>query len=370
MLDQVAGYPAMIQGAARATLLAALLLGPLPLQAATQNARATAVLKARSGVKNDLSILATHRPKKCIEAKESQAKVPGWRQSAAQCAWQNRLQMRRWEAHKDSAPNSCLSQPALWWAWARRAAPTAAAVAWNSTWSAQSLLDDSGAQKRVGIIERTAQGAWVATEWRWAPSPRAATRKWQERRWKLLTDVAMQMRQAPRAEHGPPQAALLKAAWEKNLGGRAAEVAPESWRWERDGLCLRMEAVGLSQAQLHLPYSKEDGRFEQRAAMQLRLARLYPKALWITQFRLLPLPDSPAASGAKYEAIWMEDATLKGQLWMPGKADGAVLRARINAALPAKKDPAADAAAIAAIARAIDDELIGLATIWARDNER
>lgn len=133
---------------------------------------------------------------------------------------------------------------------------------------------------------------------------------------------------------------------------------------------MRMETVGISQAQLHIPYSKDDGRLEQRAAMQVRLARTYPHATWLTPFRLLPLPGSVGRGGAKYEAIWLENATVKGQVWMPSKADGAILRARIVVALPAKKSSEADAAAIDAIARAVDRELIGLATIWTLDHEQ
>jgi hypothetical protein len=109
---------------------------------------------------------------------------------------------------------------------------------------------------------------------------------------------------------------------------------------------------------------------EQRAAMQLRLARTYPKATWLTPFRLLPLPNSMPRGGAKYEAIWIENATVKGQLWMPVKADGAVLRARIAVALPAEKDSETEAVAAASIAQSIDNELIGLASTWAFDNER
>ncbi len=370
MMDGVVSCHATAKCAACAALLAGL-LGPLQMHAATSGLRTEDARKMRAGVLHDLAALATIRPKKCIEAKNAELSIRGWRASTAQCAWQNRLQMRRWEADQASDLEHCVSRQALWWARARsRATPAAGPVAWNGTWSAQSLIDDSGPQKRVAIIERSANGSWVATEWRWTPSPRAATRKWQEGRWKLLTDAAIGIRQSTPKESVPHEVAPLLATWEKNLRGRAGEVAEASWLWERDGLCMRMETVGLSQAQLHLPYSKEDGRLEQRAAMQLRLARTYPKATWLTPFRLLPMPNSTPRGGAKYEAIWIENATVKGQLWMPGKVDGAVLRARIAVALPAKKDSETEAAAAASIAQSIDSELIGLATTWAFDNER
>lgn len=370
MMDGIVSCHAIAKSAACAALLAGL-FGPLQLHAATLETRTETALKARAGVLNDLAVLATIRPKKCIEAKEAEPRISGWRTSAAQCAWQNRLQMRRWEAGQDSDLKRCLSRQAMWWTWARsRATSMTGPVAWNGAWSAQSLLDDSGAQKRVAIIERSANGSWVATEWRWTPSPRAATRKWQEGRWRLLIDAAIGMRQSQHKELVSWEAAPLLAIWEKNLHGSAAEVSAENWLWERDGVCLRMETVGLSQAQLHLPYSKEDGRLEQRAAMQLRLARTYPKATWLTPFRLLPLPDSSTQGGAKYEAIWIENTTVKGQLWMPTKVDGAVLRARIAVALPPNKDSNADAAAVTGIASLIDRELIGLAATWAFDHER
>lgn len=296
----------------------------------------------------------------------------GWRKSSAQCAWQNRLQMQRWEASKGSDPMSCLNPPALWWAWARSGvATTSGNMAWNDGWATQSLIDDASAQKRVAILERTAEGSWVATEWRWAPSPRAATRKWQEGRWKLLTEAARLLRQSQPKDLVSQETSQLRTAWENNLNGSAAEITAESWLWERGDLCMRMETVGISQAQLHLPYSREDGRLEQRAAMQVRLARTYPKAIWLTPFRLLPLPESAVRGGAKYEAIWIENETVKGQLWMPTKGDGAVLRARIAVSLPPKKDSQTAGATLATnIANSIDRELIGLATTWASDNER
>lgn len=355
-------------GIACTVLLTGVLLGPLPLHAAAPPAGAAQVLKTQTDGLGDLAVLAKNRPRKCADDQAAEAAVRGWRMSAAQCAWQNRLQMRRWETERNGASTTCLSDPARWWAWARfRAGP----AAWNGAWSAQSLLDEAGAQKRVVLIERIASGSWVATEWRWAPPSRMATRQWELSRWQLLVDAAARLRQTAHGDSLSAEAARMSAAWMKNLNGRAGEISADHlWRWERDGLCLRMEEVGLSQAQLQLPYSQEDGRLEQRAAMQLRLARLHPKAAWVTPFRLLPMPNPALRSGAKYEAIWVEDGTVKGQLWMPAKNDGRVLRARIAVTLPGKRGTQADAAMAGGIARAIDGELIGLATAWALDNEQ
>ena len=351
-------------------LLVGLLLGPLQAHARFQSRQADAE-KARVGLMDDLKILARDRAKNCRNEKITVPTIPGWSGSAVQCAWQNRLQMRRWESDQYSDSGSCLSRPAQWWAWARtRSARPGGPPAWNSAWTVQSLVDDVGAQKRVGVIERAANGRWVATEWSWDPSPRMATRNWQEGRWKLLVEAAARLRQPERKELMARELAPLRGVWEKNLDGRAGEVSLDSWLWQRDGLCLRMETAGLSQAQLHLPYAREDGRLEQRSAMQVQLARTYPNATWLMPFRLLPLPDAPARGGAKYEAIWLEQATVKGQLWMP-RPDGTILRARIAAALLPKQGSDADAAAARArIAHAIDLELIGIASVWAQDNER
>lgn len=372
MTDMFAACHARIPFAAGAALLAALMFLPLSLLAAGSRASAgAAAASARTDVIHDFAALAKDRPKKCTEEKEPAPRVRGWRSSEPQCVWQNRLLMRQWEAPPDRDGGGCLSRQAQWWDWMRvraGAAPAAVPRVWNRAWPAQSLQADAGALKRIALIERTAQGAWVATEWIWDPSPRMATRQWQAARWKLLGDAAAAMRQSalrPAAEALP-----LLAVWEKSLKGRAAEIVAQNWLWERDGLCLRMETVGLSQAQLHLPYSREDGRLEQRAAMQVRLARTYPQAIWLTPFRLLPLPDGAAPGGAKYEAIWTENAALKGQLWIPSKADGPVLRARIAVALPPKKKSEADAAAATAIARSVERELIGLANTWASEHEQ
>jgi hypothetical protein len=368
--DRVFHCGAAAKGVANATLCAGLLLGSLQLHAAIPHAQVSG--KPLTTIANDFARLANGQPRKCIHQNEPEPSVRGWRKSSSQCAWQNRLQMQRWEAGKGSDPKSCLSPPALWWAWARSSvAPTSGNIAWNDGWATQSLIDDASTQRRVAIIERSKDGSWVATEWRWSPSPRAATRKWQEGRWKLLTDAAMQIRQPEFTELVLSETVQLRTAWEKNLAGSAAEVSARSWLWQRDDLCMRMETVGISQAQLHLPYSTEDGRLEQRAAMQLRLVRTFPKAIWLTPFRQLPLHGSTIRGGAKYEAIWIENGAVRGQLWIPTKGDGAVLRARIVVEMPMERGSQTTSAALVAnIANSINRELIGLATIWAYDNER
>lgn len=361
---------AITRRAARTVLFAGLLFGSLQLQAAIPLPRPPTAPAVADDIVKDFGALAQMRPRKCIDEKTSQAIVRGWHEDARQCAWQNLLEIRRWKTDQNGDRKNCLSRQALWWAWARPQFPaTAGPLIWNSAWSTQGLVDDSGEKKRIEIIAREADGSWTVTEWMWKPSTRTETRKWQAARWGLLGDAAMQQRRSASGVTIPAEAAVLRTTWEKNLKGAAGEISAEGWLWERQGLCMRMETAGISQAQLHIPYSREDSRLEQRAAMQLRLARTYPQATWLTQFRLLPLPEVAARGGSKYEAIWQENDTVKGQLWMPTKSDGAIQRARIAVTLPAKRHNEADAAAVDAIARAIDRELTGLATIWTLDHE-
>lgn len=350
-------------------VLGVILLGSLPARAGLSHQTPPDHTNGLAEVIRDFTALAQMRPQKCTDDKSNERDALGWRKDRTQCAWKNLLQVQQWKTEDRQNPGSCLSRQAIWWAWARpRFAANAAPITWNNGWVAQSMESGAGQTLRIGVIARLADGSWSATEWSWQPSLRPATRQWQAARWKLLSDAAMRLRQQPPDVAIPREAEILKSTWEKNLNGVAGEIAAGTWLWERSGLCMRMETVGISQAQLHIPYSKDDGRLEQRAAMQVKLARTYPQATWLTTFRLLPLPEPATQGGAKYEAIWLENAMVKGQLWMPGKSDGAILRARIVVALPEKK--IRDAAAIDSVARSIDRELIGLATIWTVDHEQ
>lgn len=328
---------------------------------------------------NDLSVLATVRPGRC-PGDESIAAPDGWRVTTTECAWQGRLQMRQWRAAPVSGSAGaadCVSLPARWWNVLRqRWNVTARQTAWHRAWPSQLLQGSTPLQERVAIIERMAGGEWKATEWRWTPSPRAATRRWQQGRWRLLLDSAASRAQATDPTVVAPDAVLLLRAWERMLSGRAAEVAADGWRWEQAGICMRMEVAGISQAQLHLPYSREESRLEQRAAMQLRLARTYPDATWLRPFRILPpadpRPGNPAGGppgGALYEALWLDARAVKGQLWMPEKISGAIHRARISVRLPT---PGArqDDPAVPRLTEMIEQELAALANSVAADSER
>lgn len=266
--------------------------------------------------------------------------------------------VRRWSATGSMLPGDCISPQARWWAWARAGKP----LAWRTAWTARSLDDESAAEKRIAMIRRGADGEWQATEWRWKPSLRAATRRWQEGRWKLLAELADAVNHDSVASL-PAEQAMLQTVWEENLGAHPGEIAGELWRWQVDGLCLRSDPVGLGPQQFHLPYSVDDTRLEQRSAMQLQLARRYPKATWLTPFRLVPAAAS-AKGGAQFQAVWVENSELKGQLWMPTRGAGPVVRLRIVASVRG-----ASPAAIARAGQVVEHELATLAGSWAARHE-
>jgi hypothetical protein len=119
---------------------------------------------------------------------------------------------------------------------------------------------------------------------------------------------------------------------------------------------------------LNLPYVLDDSRMEQRAAMQLQLARRYPKATWLTPFSLVPRPPN-VRSGAKYYALWQEDGVVKGQLWIPTKDQGSLLRARITTSLPGAPAGARDPQLISRVRQVVQRELAALAARWTYEHE-
>ncbi|MFC0133149.1 hypothetical protein CR105_06285 [Massilia eurypsychrophila] len=339
--------------------------------AAPASAARPRALPAAADLAVDFKALARQRPWTCAVQPAIGVPPAGWAAVADQCAWQNRLRMRRWSGPVAAKPGACVSAQAQWWAWARGAAPAAGTpaagtpAAWRTTWATQSIIDERGAEKRIVIARRLKNGEWSATEWRWNPSPRAATRAWQEGRWKLLAERAAQLRAPAEAAQGAPQARMLRAVLEANLGTRAGEIGERGWRWQGDGLCLAVDEAGLGQQIMQLPYSSDDSRLEQRAAMQLQLARRYPRATWLTNFSLVPTSPNERG-GAKFYAIWTEQATLKGQLWIPTRGNGPLVRLRLTAALPGV---AAEAPAVARAEQAMQRELMALASRWAAQHE-
>lgn len=220
----------------------------------------------------------------------------------------------------------------------------------------------------MSVIVRNPDYSWTATEWAWTPSPRAATRQWQQGKWDGLSRAAQTM-QPPAPAAQPSETALLLAAWEAALSGRAAETDGKLWRWQGDGACIALDNVGLTDAQVQIPYKESEGRLEQRAAMQLLLARRYPGAEWVLPFTLLP-QDSADRGGAKYSAIWHLGQQLHGQLWIPKKDDKSIVRVRMTTALPANLTAAQRQPHVARASRAISAEITALAKGWDAKHER
>lgn len=352
-------------------LLCACLIAMTWPQGARAAAKVTRAGPVSTDVAMDFSALAQQRPWICPDQQADGTPRTGWSDGPAQCTWQNRLRMRHWSGKDGLKPAACVSAPAQWWAWARAGTPAAANLpaAWRSAWSTQSVIDDSGAQKRIVIIRRLASGEWNVTQWRWNPSTRAATRRWQEGRWALLVARAKQLKPAPDSDSGPPEARKLRAVLEANLGTRVGEIGSHTWLWKVDGLCLEVDDVGLGKPLMHLPYAVDDSRLEQRAAMQLQLARRYPKAIWLTPFNLVPASGNGARGGAKFHAMWLDGAVLKGQLWIPTRGDGPLVRLRVTTALPVAPDGQADAQALERARQVLQRELMALAGRWASEHD-
>ncbi|HEY0488669.1 MAG TPA: hypothetical protein VGD30_04075 [Telluria sp.] len=316
----------------------------------------------------DFAKVAQHRPRPCAPGTPLVAGPAGWKQAAPLCVWQGRLQMRRWVASADAVPAACTAPPAAWLAWqrARVGNPAASGAAWHAGWTSQYLAGPGAdGTERIAIIERRPSVGWVATEWTWAPSPRAPTRKWQQGRWELLAKAASAARTVNAAAATP-----LHDAWEKNLKGRAAEVAQDGWRWQSGGACLRMTPIVRAAAPLPLPYAREDARLEQRAAMQIHLARRNPGATFLMPFRLLDAPAAAPRSGAKYAAIWTDRTQVTGQLWIPRAGDEPPIRAQVVTGLPSRYDTPAGMAAGTRALRIMERELTGIADIWSAEHER
>jgi hypothetical protein len=258
-----------------------------------------------------------------------------------------------------AAAGACVSSEALWWTRARlqaTAAPVASA-AWHSAWTSQAIRDEIGSEQRIIIMERDGDGQWSAREWRWKPSERAATRRWQAARWALL------VARAARHSYAVHDASPLWTVLEANLGRRPGEIAGGVLSWVSEAMCLQVDRAAPGPQQLQLSYTLDDSRQEQRAAMQLQLARRFPEATWLTPFSLVPAPEQ-LRRGAKFYAIWLEGDVLSGQLWMPTRGDGPLQRLRISTKL-AQPTPAG----MGAGKRAVERELLALAASWTQRHD-
>jgi len=282
--------------------------------------------------------------------------------SLRHCAWSQRVEMLYWQ-DIGAAPNTCLPAPAI--AWHRLGAGARAVLRpWSGAWNGQSLLVQYNGIEQAGMVWRQDDGHWSAVLWRWRPSDRIPTRNWQAGHWQ---DVVQAVRSIDAANPAPPRTPL-NTAWLDATNGKPRGVNDEAWRWVSEGACLELRSAGLGQAQVHLPYSRDDARLEQRSAMQVQLARRFPAAEWLRPFTLVEPAISGDRTGAKFLAVWQEGTTVQGQLWIPLRDGAGIVRARIASELPAS---GAARAAEAGRARGalIERELSRLAHAWEARHE-
>lgn len=336
-----------------------LVLASLQLASVHAAPAAPRAVPARSGFAHDFRALAQQRPRDCRPPANGQDSS-AWPDGKAACAWQNRLRQESW-SWSDGAPSACISAQARWWSRAQAALPPGAPRSvWDARWTVQTLHFAVGGEERVLILQRDGKARWHATEWRWTPNPRPATRRWQQGRWKLLLDSAAQLH-SPIVTAGTSDAMRMQPVFRRVLGARPGELGPDGMALEAAGLCLRAGNPLAGQPKLSLSYSPNDSRLEQRAAMHLQLSRQYPGATWLTQFKMLAMPPHPP-SGAKFLATWVEGGQVSSQLWMPAKNDTATVRVRVSTRLPRGQD---GAAAVAKAQQVLEGELEAIAAQWA-----
>lgn len=307
---------------------------------------------------DDFGTLSTVRPRPCQD-QTTAAPVEGWSALPSQCAWQGLLRFERWTA-KPVADNPCVSPAAYWWAAARQRIRPGSFGAWQAHWTSQIIRNDSGDVKELALIRQHQDGSWSASAWRWTPSERLPTRLWQQGRWAALAAQAGQLAQASRIPAAAPAAPVFQT-WEQYLIAHPAEIRNDVGFWPLHGRCMVLDTVGIAESRFQLPYLLADSRLEQRSAMQLQLARRHPKASWLRTFRALPVDPDAQHERANYIAIWRDKDWIRGQLWLPTKRSGPVMRLRLATAAPA---PPAGKAALDATANLIESELGGLARSW------
>lgn len=332
----------------------------------------TASVDAHSGAPSpleDLRSFSQDRPRACPDGNLAASMPASWRAEKAQCVWRGLLKMQRWHAPA-RALSGCTGPAAQYWAWMRTRfgqPMRAQSVAWDLRWPANAVRAGSAGQASIAVIVRNPDNSWTATEWQWTPSTRAATRLWQHGRWHILQQAAAAMQPAPTPAL-TPETVQVRTAWEDALHGRAAEIDGAQWRWQTAGVCMAIDTVGLSDAQVQMPFNASEGRLEQRAAMQLLLARRYPQADWLTPFSLLMQPAGKA--GAKYQALWRDGDQVHGQLWIPRQDGASIIRVRMSTSLPAGLDAKTRAPYLFRSVRAVTGEIAALASAWDGRHER
>lgn len=352
-------FPAQHGAALGAAALLAALAGPALLASPAAAAPKAAARKATPPPAADFQALSGAYPANC-SAPADPALAGLGAPTLRRCAWSQHVEMQYWES-LPVAGNACLPAPAL--AWHRLGLGMRATVApWNAAWNGQGAFVHEDARQQAAALWRRPDGQWSAVLWRWTPSARAATRNWQAGHWKDVSAAVEALGAGSVAAAPSP----LMTAWLDASKGRPRLLDGDNWRWIADAACLGLQTAGIGQSRLHLPYSRDDVRQEQRSAMQVQLARRYPAAEWIRPFSLVEPATPGARSGAKFFAVWKEGAAMHGQLWITLRDEGGIVRARISSGLPAGARAEEAAKARAAL---IERELTTLAHAWELRNE-
>jgi hypothetical protein len=341
------------------------LAGALALGAACASAapkrHAPAARKDAPPAIADFDQLSGSRARACDAPPDPRLAAMG-QPSQRQCAWSGRIEMQYWRTIPAPA-GACLPPAAIAW---HRLATTAqtSPSPWNAAWNGNALVTGNDARQQALALWHAEDGNWSAVLWRWQPAANADTRAWEQGHWKDVVASA----QALGASSKPPAASPLLQAWFDATAGKPRVLDGDNWRWVAQHSCLTMQTAGISQAQLHLPYSRDDARLEQRSAMQVQLARRFPDAEWLHPFDLLAPATPGTRSGAKFFAVWKEGAAVKGQLWIPLREDGGVVRARLTSQLgPAPAAHADDA--VRQRGEVLEHELAALAHAWEARHE-
>lgn len=306
--------------------------------------------------------LAQQQPRQCGATSGDLTTPAGWQVAGVQCAWRDLLRVRYFALAPQDLAAPCISHQAAWWSWARQTLDPVPVKSWYRSWTNNALVGQKAGALRLLAISGSDAGGWTGVEWSWSPSARPATRQWQQGRWQLIVASAKAGQAAvPLPGIGGE---WIAAAWERHLGGRAGEVTANALRWESAGLCLSLQTVAPTELPFPMPYNRADVRLEQLSAMQVQLARRHPDARWLVPFRLLDDGTSSMSGGAKYEAIWGEKTDVVGQLWVPSKTKGAILRVRVTATPVGARAPAAS------VGDSLQGELQGLARLLGEWHDR